>query len=336
LPLCHSLAVTSFYTRVTTLARRGPVRLAATLAGVATLVAFAPRAPAKEHTAACPELPSILGRIRAGVQCASGQRLRGSSLGAYQVLQLTAASIARDSAGRHCGALGQTVNAALARSARARTALDASIELDQGLDDTLSLASDGQPQRNAAPPKLLPVAEATLYAEGCPDLFALALRLDGPRGTVAARVGAVLSDLRAHPRCALVRHVLEAATPDRLAHAVDSVRLDEPEETDASPDLMTRCPELPLVVDKLALAIAVGAPQFNAGDAAGCRHTYEGTAAAVATQLVPEGRCPAVRTLLAAGLARAKAADDDRDAAWDLRHAFDAILSEQPGPGTAP
>jgi hypothetical protein len=34
--------------------------------------------------------------------------MRGSSLAAFQVLQATTASMARDSAGRRCGALGPT------------------------------------------------------------------------------------------------------------------------------------------------------------------------------------------------------------------------------------
>jgi hypothetical protein len=124
--------------------------------------------------------------------------------------------------------------------------------------------------------------------------------------------------------------VLERATPDRLAHAADSVRLDEPEEDDTQAGLADRCPELPLVVDRLGAAISVGAPQYNAGDAAACRHTYEEASAAVATQLIPEGRCPTVRALLAAGRARAKGASDDRQAAWDLRHSFDAIVADEP------
>jgi len=38
-----------------------------------------------------------------------------------------------------------------------------------------------------------------------------------------------------------------------------------------------------------------------------------------------------VQTLLSAG-DRAKGTADDHEAAWDLRHSFDAILSEEPGP----
>jgi hypothetical protein len=303
-------------------------------AAVALTAVPAPPAPAKEHTAACAELGGMLARVRSTMKAANSHRLRGSSLAAYQVLQTTTASMARDSGGRRCGALGPTLNAALSRAASSRNALDASLALDQGLEAALSLAGDGRLPRAPAPPKLLPVGEAALYGDGCPDVFTISQRLDGPRGTLNDRVGAVLADLRAHPRCAQVRTVLERAAPDTLAHAVDSIRLDEPERPDVSGDLASRCPELPMVVDHLASAISVGAPLFNAGDAAGCRRTYEAAAAAVAARIVPEGRCPTVRTLLSAGLTRAKEAANDREAAWDLRHSFDAILSE--GPDASP
>jgi hypothetical protein len=317
---------------------RGPSRFVA--AGVCAITLAAPVASAKEHTAACPELAAMITRVRTGLETASGQRLRGSSLAAYQVLRATAASMVRDSSGQHCGALGPTLASALTRAAAARTALDASVELDLGLDAALSLATDGRLPTPSSPPKLPPVTEAAVYGQDCPDLFPLTVRLEGPRSTLGTRVATLLADLRAHPRCGRMRRVLEDAPPDRLAHAVDSVRLDEPDESEGTvePGLMSRCPELPLVVERLSSAISAGAPQFNSGDAAGCRHTYETAAHIIATEIVAEGRCPAVRTLLAAGLARAQGAGDDRQAAWDLRHSFDAILVTGPvvGPGAAP
>ena len=144
----------------------------------------------------------------------------------------------------------------------------------------------------------------------------------------------MLDDLRARPRCARVRTLLEATPPERMAHAVDSLRLDELDEMDAGADagLTSRCPELPLVVERVATAISTGAPLYNNGDAAGCRRTYEVAARAIATQVIAEGRCPTVRTLLATGLARAQGASNDREAAWDLRHSFDAILGDPSGP----
>src|SRR5579863_2648244 len=93
------------------------------LALVVAALAAAPSAPAKEHTAACPELVGMMARVRTGLEAASAQRQRGSSLGAYQVLRTTAVSMARDGAGRRCGAVGQTLSAALVRAGAASTAL---------------------------------------------------------------------------------------------------------------------------------------------------------------------------------------------------------------------
>ena len=307
-------------------------------------VAFARRAPAKEHTASCPEMAALIGRMRASIDAAASQRQRGSSLGAYQVLRATADSIVRESAGQHCGALGATVSSSLSRAAAAATALEASVELDLGLAAALSLATDGRLPRPSSPPKIPvarvrsgaypPVGEAAVYAQDCPDLFRLTLRLDGPTAGLPDRVKALLRDLADRPRCAGVRSLLEHAPADRLAHAVDSVRLDEPDDAPAAAnaggDLLMRCPELPQVLERLATAIDVGAPLFNAGDAAGCRHTYEAAARAVTTQIVADERCPGVRALLATGIARAEGAATANEAAWALRHSFDAILSGPP------
>jgi hypothetical protein len=324
------------------------------LATVALGAVPARPAPAKEHTASCPELGGMIGRVRASLEAAARQRQRGSSLGAYQVLLSTVGSMVRDSSGQHCGALGPTLSSAVRRAATCRTALDASIELDLGLDAALSLATDGHLPYASSPPKVpmfsppsassssMPwtIGEAVLYAQDCPDLFPLTVSLEGPRQTLSERVSGLLSDLGAHPRCLRMRRVLEGASAERLAHAVDSIRLDEPDETPTSGEngvasssavdavsLLARCPELPLVVERLSSAIEVGAPQYNAGDAAACLATYQLAARAVTSQIVGEERCPAVRSLLATGLARAESAPTPREAAWAMRNSFDAVLS---------
>ena len=306
------------------------------------LVLLAQPVTAKEHTASCPELGGMIGRVRASLEAAAGQRLRGSSLGAYQVLLSTVGSMVRDSAGQHCGALGPTLTTALHRAASSSTALDASIELDIGLDEALSLATEGHLPYASAPPKVpmvpppasaasvpAPVGESALYAQDCPDLFKLTLLLDGPRQTLSDRVSELLLELGAHPRCQRVRRLLASASATHLAHAVDSVRLDEPDEvaSGAEGDLLARCPELPLVVEKLTSAIEVGAPQYNAGDPAACLETYRSAARAITSEIVGEERCPGVRALLATGLARAESASSPNEAAWAMRRSFDAILS---------
>ncbi len=301
---------------------------------------------AKEHTASCPELGGMIGRVRASLEAAAGQRLRGSSLGAYQVLLSTVGSMVRDSAGQHCGALGPTLTSALHRAATSSTALDASIELDIGLDAALSLATEGHLPYASAPPKVpmlppmsptsapAPVGESALYAQDCPDLFKLTLQLDGPRQTLPARVSGLLVDLGAHPRCGRVQRLLATSSASHLPHAVDSLRLDEPDEMSSASegDLLARCPELPLVVEKLSSAIEVGAPQYNAGDPAACLDTYRSAARAITSEIVGEERCPGVRSLLATGLARAESASSPNEAAWAMRRSFDAILSGPIGP----
>jgi hypothetical protein len=325
------------------------VRTAAVLALLAVIVTGGPMtgaARAKEHTASCPELGGMIGRVRASLEAAAGQRQRGSSLGAYQVLLATVSSMVRDSAGQHCGALGSTLSSAVKRAATSGTALDASIELDLGIDAALSLATEGRLPYGSSPPKVpmvfpssptaspAPVGESALYAQDCPDLFKLTLSLDGPRQTLATRVSGLLADLGAHPRCERMRQVLAGAAAGRLAHAVDSIRLDEPDETPPSSqsDLLARCPELPLVVERLGSAIELGAPQFNAGDAAACLETYRSAARIITSDVVGEERCPGVRSLLATGLARAESAPSPGEAAWAMRHSFDVILAGPAAP----
>ncbi|HET6284255.1 MAG TPA: hypothetical protein VFH73_25085 [Polyangia bacterium] len=316
--------------------RPRPRFLAFTLAILAVTVAGGPLlrvAAAKEHTASCPELATMIARVRSSLTVAGSQRQRGSSLGAYQVLRSTLASMVRDSGRDGCGALGPTLRTALKRAATSRSAVDASVELDLGLESALALATDGHMPHRNAPPKLPAVAESVIYGLDCPDLFPLTVRLEGPRPQLPERVSALLADLVSRPRCPRVRSVLESARPDRLAHAVDSIRLDEPNEATpaAELDVLSRCPELPLVIERIAAAIDVGAPQFNSGDAAACRRTYESAARIISADVIGESRCPAVRSTLATGLARAASAASDGEAAWALRRSFDAVLGGPAG-----
>jgi hypothetical protein len=282
---------------------------------------------AKEHAASCDEIPGMIVRVRATLEAAMYQRHRGSSLGAYQVLHSTTVSMAGDAQRSGCGALGATLATALRRAGSARTALEASVELDVGLETSLSLAMSGRPPLSSSPPKLPPVAEAAIYGAECPDLYPVTLRLEGPPEGLATRVSTLLADLRDHPRCERVRRLLEGTKKDRLNEAVDSIRLDEPDPMpadDANP--LHRCPEFPIVFERLSSAIAVGAPRYNAGDADGCRRLYEETARKLAGDVIARGRCPVVRGLLEAGLAGAAASSDASDAAWALRRSFDAVL----------
>ena len=283
----------------------------------------------KESSAGCAELDALRLRARNGRLAALGQLRRGSALGAYQVLRLTADSIVHDASAGRCGALGRTLNAALRRSAAAPTASDAGAELEMGLDATESLAMQGHLRYFAGPLKVIPGSEAVVYGGDCPDLFPLVVRLEGPAVSLGERVKILLADLKTRPRCEPVRRVLAAASPAQLAHAVDSVRLDEPDSVSAGDPMVlsARCPELPLVAEQLAAAIAVGAPQFNAGDALACQQTYQAAVRAITGQVMGPGRCPGARAILGVGLARSLAAATAQEGAWALRASFDVVLS---------
>jgi hypothetical protein len=71
-------------------------------------------------------------------------------------------------------------------------------------------------------------------------------------------------------------------------------------------------------------AIAVGAPMFNKGDAAGCATLYADCAA----DLLADGNLPKdLRQRLTLGLEQASSSGASaRDRAWAMRHALDSVL----------
>jgi hypothetical protein len=128
--------------------------------------------------------------------------------------------------------------------------------------------------------------------------------------------------------------------PERLDEAIDLVLLDEPEITPQSP--IARCPELPMVLDRLSSAVTAGAALFNRGEHEACRRLYELTARALSGRALPARHCPVVRAELEKALALAAAAGTPGDAAWELRRGFDRIAgtiegqAAQAAPGGAP
>jgi hypothetical protein len=320
---------------------------------------------AKEHAAGCPALAPALERLRSALVLSAVHRARGSSLGAYQVLATSARSVTTDRALASCPRIVAPLVRALDRAGRAPTALDATLELDVGYTEALALALTGRYLRDDFAVKRIPIPESAAYGRDCADVFQISRRLSAPGGTTEARVGAVLRDLSAKPRCPDLRRLLEATSPENLPYAIDSIALDEPEAQEgggpeagaaaskrepgdaagaapaekekggraparadgetARANPLDRCPELPIVLERLSSAINLGAPLFNRGDHVGCQALYERTARTIATEVVPPGRCPVVRTELAGAMREAKKAPDAGEAAWALRRGFDRI-----------
>jgi hypothetical protein len=307
-------------------------------AAAAVLLSLLPAAPsaAKEHAAGCTQLLPLIERLRTTMVLASVHRARGSSLAAYQVMRINAAALLADPDARSCGAFTQVLDRAVSRATRTATAADASLELDLGYASALALAVAGELPGGTLTAKQLDVPESAVYAENCPDLLAIVRRLEAATPPLPARAAAVLADLKERPRCDRVKELLESR-PDRLPAAVDALLLDEQQASPSANNPIARCPELPLVLERLAGAINIGAPLYNKGDQDGCRRLYEKTARDLLGPVIPAGRCPVVRKELEGALTEAGRSSTVGDAAWALRRGFDRIAgSLRPGDDSGP
>jgi hypothetical protein len=249
--------------------------------------------------------------------------------------------VAGDPEAGGCGVVAPVLGRALTRARGEDSAAAASLQLDLGVATALSIAVNGRLGGEDGGPKLLEVRESALYGDGCPQLFRVLGRLEGDPAGLAARVSAVTSGLRAEGRCSAVTRLLAAvsrpgAPATELLHAVDSLRLDEPDRVAggkggsareaAAPDSpVARCPELPIVLERINAAINAGAPLYNKGDHAGCVALYQQVARSLRDRVIPAGRCPLVRSELDGALAAAARAGSPDDAAWAMRHGFDHI-----------
>ncbi len=300
-------------------------------ATVLALTAPAPWAIAKEPVAGCGPAAALVERLRNALVLATVHRARGSSLAAFEVMLVNARTFARDSAAAGCGMLAPWMTRALGRADAAPDALGASLELEQGYGAVISAAVTGRLPGDKSAVKLLPVAESAEYGEGCPDIFQISRRLAGAPETLLERITAVLKDLRERPRCAKLRQFLENAPRSRLVLVVESIRLDEPDTLASTKNPIAGCPELPMVMERLALAIAVGAPLFNRGDHEACRRHYDSVIQNLTDEVIPAARCPGVRTELANARADATRASTPGEAAWALRRGFDRIANSVGG-----
>jgi len=79
-----------------------------------------------------------------------------------------------------------------------------------------------------------------------------------------------------------------------------------------------------IVVRMLGEAIQVGAPLYNADNASGCYHVYDGAASDLERKLPPA--CKGPIKVLADAQKRAGAMGDPDGQAWAMRHAFDGLL----------
>ena len=96
-------------------------------------------------------------------------------------------------------------------------------------------------------------------------------------------------------------------------------------------EFAARCPELPLVLDRLTAVVRAGSALYNKGDHEACRRRSASAARALTDEVIPPHRCPVIRRTLNTALVEAAAAGTADDAAWALRRGFDRIAgSVQP------
>ncbi len=125
---------------------------------------------------------------------------------------------------------------------------------------------------------------------------------------------------RREDRPGSAREVVEAVT-EALAGRGRAGSLPPPSSASAT------YPSAALVRTAIEQAIQLGAPRYNAGDHAGCYELYR----SVATELTQEVRTPvAIVARLQSALDRARTRTSATDAAWDMRYAFDDILTVEP------
>ncbi|NUP05945.1 MAG: serine/threonine protein kinase [Polyangiaceae bacterium] len=126
----------------------------------------------------------------------------------------------------------------------------------------------------------------------------------------------------------VVRKLLAKSAADRFASAKEVVAaIQRALAPGSSPSIV---PSRRAAIDgavqaQLERVILQGAPRYNAGDHAGCYGLYRG----VAEQILRGGQATlaAVGARLTAGLARAATRTNPTDAAWDMRYAFDDLLT---------
>ena len=158
----------------------------------------------------------------------------------------------------------------------------------------------------------------------------------------ALRAGVAVLPVRAEPGGWLAPEVDLDALTERVVGAIDGLlavgvpeRLHDDAVVERAIDDIDALvadhdgTRLDQVCDAISLAIARGAPIYNAGSAEGCAAIYAHVAGDLVDLLEGEdedGLLEAVRVELNTASIEAEEADDADQAAWTLRHAFDRLL----------
>ncbi len=296
----------------------------------------------------------VADRIRAAIQKGAPMYNAGDVRGCAALYRSTAEELVALELGDTPAALRARLRAAMER-ADGREPARAAWELRYAFDDLLFALTRSTTKRAPVPdaqsrfalgcaerPQVVRVLDqaaliaARRYEAGQPEvvadfyrLLAVSLRDDlaGRKccSALVARLDAALEAAEDAPRGA------EAAT--LLGAAFDEVRFEGAagefyEVPPAEAAVVAGSEQIDEVADALVRAIGTGAVWYNAGDVDGCARLYAQTCERVVAGLKPVQRNAALKKLLAAALERSRGQGAE-EAAWTLRHAFDAVLEAQ-------
>ena len=303
-----------------------------------------------------PEDPRDLAvdRIQRAIQRGAPLYNSGDSKGCAELyLKTSKELIATELAGRDHAVLRLRLSTAVSRTF-GREAQGAAWELRYGFDDLLFALGEF---------KRLPTTGATKaerrresrFAAGCPGLVSIRRELDLAALVAARRYDAghaeVVGDfflmlaqelcdrLAKDGTCNTVRKRLADGLDDArqsvsraeaaavLGDAFDEVRFDGSSQAapPAEAAVLAASEQIEEVGNAILAAISSGSTLYNSGDIDGCARLYLETATQMDATLRAGPRNAPLKRLLAGALEKARTSEPN-DAAWTLRHAFDAVL----------
>ncbi len=279
---------------------------------------------------------SLLEAIRGAIVLGAPTYNSGDHSGCYEIYRGAAmAQIARTNPPLGLAERAR-LEVALGDAAKARGPTLAAWTLRHAFDDlTTAVTAPTLPPRDTADAAIdvFQAVSARVYALGHADC---AYRFHGVFATLLreglTQLARRSDDVSLLDACLRDLHHASADTgPTLVAEALERIRGERagsrPRALETGPTVVgpppTRVPEV--VRQAMLRAIKAGVPAYNAGDHATCAREYQRTAEAIVGETKRNKDTQVIAAWLDPITTRAKAASP-HDAAWMLRHAFDALL----------
>jgi hypothetical protein len=296
-------------------------------------------APASARAAGRAVPADVADRVRAAIQVGAPLYNAGDHAGCARVYQETAeALLARATPNEPRVAVTARLRAALARAGERSSPTHAAWELRWAFDDLVS-ASDVaiDPSDDALRAEIASAQAIAASRYAANDLEAVG---DYYLSTARALVEWLRAEGRDAPLAAWLKDSADQAVRSgdgrrvlaQLGEALESVRASRSSALPSGPPPAARssprvdAPWVDGVAQRIASAIAVGAPAYNRGDVAGCLRLYRQTAEAIVSDLASDATASGAVGRLRAALERSTGETVDQGA-WTMRRAFDELLA---------